>query len=243
MAKARTIISVCVAALVAVYLVAVVIVSSTYPIDTVCHHLRITIRDWDERQYVTPEELQEQLRRQGLFPIGQSVTDISTQRIEWSVRKNDMVRNAECYLLPQGDVCIELTQRVPLLRVVTAAEAYLIDTDRLRMPIRPNMDLDILTANGNVGQRMAENELAELATWLQQEDYWRPRIARIYVRAPYDVALVLKEDGALILLGEVAGYKQKMHKLRTLEKNLRELNEPPHYREYDLRFEGQVVTR
>lgn len=97
--------------------------------------LVIKILDRDERQYVAEDELKALLRKEGVFPAAEP----STAAIEQVVRSHSMVRRAECFLTTGGEVRVELTQRIPVVRVITGAESYFIDTDRHRMPDRKSV--------------------------------------------------------------------------------------------------------
>ena len=94
-----------------------------------CESIRYTIEDLDERQYVTERELNGLLEKEGQYPVGKALRNISLQGIERTIRAHDLVRTTECYLTPRKEVRVRLTQRVPLLRVMTASDTYLIDED------------------------------------------------------------------------------------------------------------------
>jgi len=111
------------------------------------------------------------------------------------------------------------------------------------MPIRESVTTPVLLAEGNIGERMACNELADLAVWLQESDYWRGRIRNIHVTGPKYVYLVQEPDGTKLILGEVGGYVRKMRKLQKLYENVFDQIGWQTYDEIDLRFNGQVVGR
>ena len=111
-----------------------------------------TVVDSDERSYVTERELTQLLKAADLFPVGRTLDVGSLHRIESAVRKHPMVRTAECYLTPRNEVRIRLTQRVPLLRVQTPVETYLIDTDRRVMEARACVKDKVPVVTGNIGR-------------------------------------------------------------------------------------------
>ncbi len=230
-------------ALVIGYLVGSAVWCGTQDGRQVCHQLNICIEDSAARQYVTNAELVALLRQKGLYPIGKSPSTISTQGIETAINQHSMVRTAECYTSPNGDVQVVLTQRVPVLRVLTAAESYLVDTDHLRMPVRESVRDTLLLAEGNIGERMATQELVSFAEWLRNNRYWRYRISKIRVRTPRYIELIQPGD-ATIIIGGLTDYEQQLDKLQTLQQEgLSRMPEHRVYREWDLRYAGQVIGR
>ena len=203
----------------------------------------ITITDFDERQYVTEQDLTKMLQQKGLYPVGKTVATISTEDIERAVISHPMVRQAECYKTQAGTVCIRLTQRIPVLRVVSGDDSYFVDIDRTRMPIQESVTTPVLLFEGNIGERMARNELADLAIWIKDNPYWIEKIASVYVVNPKMVYLIQKPDGTHLILGEVSGFRRKLGKLRTLyDKGFEQIGWRT-YKEIDLRYTGQVVGR
>ena len=229
----------------AMILVAALVWSRPSASDTaVCHSLRYTIEDEDERQYVSEGELSALLQSQAIYPVGKSVHAISLQAIEQTVRAHSMVRRAECYMTPRHEVRIRLTQRVPLLRVQTPVETYLIDEDRLVMPAKNAVKDSVLVVKGNVGVQIASHQLADFAEWLQDNKYWQQRVHHVYVQSPQMMYLYLRGvNQPRIVMGNMSDYKQKLAKLRTFIEHGAEATQDKHYTELDLRFKGQVVGR
>ena len=232
-----------VAILVVGYLIGMGVWSSRRISSQLCPGLEITITDSDERQYVTEEELALMLQGQGLYPVHKAISSISTQTIERAIQAHPMVRRAECYMTQAGTVCVRLSQRIPVLRVVSTDKSYFVDIDRTRMPMQESVTTPVLLIEGNVGERMACNELADLALWLYDNPYWQEKIQSVYVVNPKMVYLIQKPDATHLILGEVNGFRRKLNKLRTLyDKGFEQIGWQT-YREIDLRYTGQVIGR
>ena len=231
------------AILVVGYIVGMGIWSSRRISQQPCPGLEITITDLDERQYVTVEELALMLQGKGLYPVKKPISSISTEAIERAVVAHPMVRDAECWTTQAGTVCVRLSQRIPVLLVVSGNESYYVDIDRTRMPVQESVKTPVLLVEGNVGERMATHELADLAMWIYDNPYWQEKIASVYVVNPKMVYLIQKPDETHIILGEVSGFRRKLGKLRTLyDKGFEQIGWRT-YKEIDLRYTGQVVGR
>jgi len=206
----------------------------------VCEHLYVRVLDADQRQYVSASELTQLVHQHNLYPVGKTKHCIALQPIENLICEHSMVRQAECYKTIQGAVIISLTQRQPVVRVLTEAETYFVDSDHKIMPVRPSVTTPMLMATGHVSRRMAQQELSEFALWLQQDSYWCDRIARVEVINPHMVHLIQANGQASIILGDWKDYERKLTKLRHWYEKGKDLN-LEQYQQVDLRFHNQVI--
>ena len=218
------------------------------PTSDVCASIEYIIEDRAERLYVTEAELQQLLRAENLDPVGRPADMVSLHRIEKTITHHPMVRTAECYLTPRNEVKVRLTQRIPLLRVQIPGDTYIIDTDRKVMQARAVVRDKVLVATGSVGVQIASNQLADFATWLQDNTYWQQRIHYVYVQSPQMIYLYLKDaDGTQktgrIVLGSMRHFERKLNKMHTFFENTADILQDKHYTEYDVRFRGQVIGR
>ena len=207
-----------------------------------CKELVCKIVDKDERSYVSEQELFTLLKQHNAYPVGEYLHRINLQHMENIIRQHPMVRTAECYTAEDGTARIRVTQRVPLLKVVTADEAYYIDTDRRKMPLRSSIHDTVPVAMGKVGFEMASTVLADFAEWVQEDDYWRARIEAIDVRLPKQVCIKQTGKQEDLMIGDLMGYAGKLEKAEVFYRRTASM-EKPRYRTLDLRYRGQVVAR
>ena len=207
-----------------------------------CKELVCKIVDKDERSYVSEQELFTLLKQHNAYPVGEYLHRINLQHMENIIRQHPMVRTAECYTAEDGTARIRVTQRVPLLKVVTADEAYYIDTDRCKMPLVASIRDTVPVAMGTVGFEMASTVLADFAEWVQEDDYWRARIEAIDVRLPRQVCIKQNGKQEDLMIGDLMGYAGKLEKAEVFYRRTASM-EKPRYRTLDLRYQGQVVAR
>ena len=207
-----------------------------------CKELVCKIVDKDERSYVSEQELFTLLKQHNAYPVGEYLHRINLQHMENIIRQHPMVRTAECYTAEDGTARIRVTQRVPLLKVVTADEAYYIDTDRRKMPLRASIHDTVPVAMGKVGFEMASTVLADFAEWVQEDDYWSARIEAIDVRLPKQVCIKQEGKQEDLMIGDLMGYAGKLEKAEVFYRRTASM-EKPRYRTLDLRYRGQVVAR
>lgn len=216
---------------------------STQKDDSPCTAVKIVVRDSMQRQFVQADELEGYLKRHRLYPLALMMQQVDCHAIEQCLLSHDMVRSAECYKSPFGVVRVEVTQRVPVLCVMTADGCYYVDSDRQVMPARKSVELELPVFRGAVSERAAKEEYYDFVEWLQGNHYWRELISDVYVQHPKHLLLTQRGQKAKILLGTLDGYADKLARLRKLYTHGLDEIEHPEYREYDLRFDGQVVGR
>lgn len=217
--------------------------ASHQPDPSPCAWLRVEVTDSLDRRFVESEELRRLLAREGLLPEGKPMQEVSCQTIEDCLLKHDMVRTAECFKTYQGGVCVRVTQRVPALYVLSNDGAYYVDSDRQIMPTRRTIEVDVPLFKGAVGKRAATEEYFDLAQWLTDNRYWQSRIQEVQVVNPKHIVLNQKDGKGKIILGDLSQLEQKMSKLQKLYTKGFDQIGYKDYREYDLRYKGQVIGR
>ena len=231
----------------ALLVTAVVLGARMRPLEVPCSKLTYIIEDSKDRLYLTESELDQMLLAEKIYPVGRVLDRGVLHQIEQTVRQHPMVRTAQCYMTPRGEVRVRLTQRVPLLLVQMPGDSYLVDTDRKVMPVRISVKDEVLKVTGAVGVNMACKSLGDFAVWLQDNSFWQQRIRYVQVKNPQLIYLYLNgADGApgeRVVLGSMSRYEQKLAKLRTFFKNGAEAIQDKHYYELDVRFKGQVIGR
>lgn len=241
--KIKTIIASVSAVLVVTTMFATAIWASHQPIQEACSGLKVEITDSLNRRFVESSELRQLLYREGLSPKGKPMADISCQAIEDCLLSHEMIRTAECFKTTRGVVRVKITQRVPAMHVVSNEGSYYVDVDRKIMPVRKAIDVDVPVFKGVVGKRAATEEYYDFAKWLSEDKYWSSRIQCVQVQNPKHLVLAQKDNPSKIILGDLCEYVEKMGKLQKLYTKGFDQIGYKNYREYDLRYNGQVIGR
>ena len=241
--KIKTIIASVSAVVIVTALFTVAVWASHQPTQEVCSGLKVEITDSLNRRFVEIGELRQLLYREGLLPDGKQMADVSCQAIEDCLLSHEMIRTAECYKTTRGVVRVKITQRVPAMYVVSNEGSYYVDIDRKIMPVRKAIDVDVPVFKGVVGKRAATEEYYDFARWLSENKYWNSRIQCVQVYNPKHLVLAQKDNSSKIILGDLCEYVEKMGKLQKLYTKGFDQIGYKNYREYDLRYSGQVIGR
>lgn len=208
-----------------------------------CTEVRIELADSLERQFVDIDELAGYLKRRGCYPMGKVMDEVDCHAIEQCLLTHEMVREVSCYKSPFAGVCIDVSQRVPVLSVVSNDGCYYVDSDRRVMPATKKLDAPLPVLRGAVSKRAATEEYYDFVEWLSDHSYWGERIKSVHVSNPHYVVLRQQDNATKIVLGALSDYEAKLDKLQKLYTRGLAKIDCPEYKEYDLRYAGQVVGR
>ena len=208
--------------------------------EVVCHNLEIFLDQSSGKQLITEKEVSFLLEEKGLNPIGKTAKHIQTEVIENELRKNPMIKTAECFKTPSGTVNIKIQQRVPKFRVV-GLRSYYIDNDRKPMPISPNYAAYVPVVSGTVTFSMACGPLFDFVTFIEENPFWNAQIEQIFVRDDQKIELVQRVGEAIVLLGTLDNYQKKLEKLKKLYDNGFKVIGWNKYKVIDLQYKDQVV--
>ena len=148
---------------------------------TVCTEVNIHIADEQTRGLLTPAEVKRLLEKERKYPLAQPMQFVSTRQMEEVLQKSPYVDAVECYKTQNGHVSINLTQRQPVLHVMTAGgEQYYVDE---RGDILPHSRLggNLLVATGSFSHKYAQKRLAPVAMQIQADNFWQHQAEQLNV--------------------------------------------------------------
>ena len=106
--------------LVIAYLVVAVTAFNRKPTSQVCQDVELVIKDTVYAGFITKKEVATLLEKKGISPVGKDLERVRTKTLERELAKHPLIDQVECYKTPSGKLCIEVTQRIPILRVMSA---------------------------------------------------------------------------------------------------------------------------
>ena len=203
--------------------------------------MELVINDSIDYGFISKREVLRLLNNKKLSPIGQEMGKINTRQLEDELKQHPLIGNAECYRTPGNRIGIEITQRVPILRVMAAnGEQYYIDDKAHTMPI-PNSAANVAIVTGYVDKTFATKELYEFGMFLQKHPLWKAQIQQINVTPAKELELVPLVGEHVIFLGKPNNYESKFKRLKTFyKKGLNEVGWNK-YSRISLEFDNQII--
>ena len=188
--------------LLAVYLV-LAVTAFNKPKPTVNHCTKVIIDIADESTYgfLDAKEIKQILVRKNLYPMGRELKDVSPKRIEEVLSASPFVNTAQCCKTNSGHVKITVTQRSPIVRVMSENGAdYYIDENGGIMP-NSKYTSDLIIVTGSVTKKFAQEYVSLLTKKIMDSDLWRNQIEQINVLPDLGIELVPRVGDHIVFIG------------------------------------------
>ena len=179
-----------------------------------CAGMQSVVRDSLDKHFVNEADLSQILRKAGLDPMKRNMDEINTEKIESVLQKNDMIAEVEAYKTPSGKIKLEVEQKMPILRVMSADGAYYIDNLGSTMALSRRYVAQVPIASGSIEKELSTTDLYKFALFLQDDDFWNNQIEQIFVHPDGDVELIPRVGNHRIILGSFADFQEKLGNLR-----------------------------
>ncbi len=229
--------------LVAAYLAVAFTLLNNRPSGNVCQRVKIVVADSASTCFITSSSVEGLLKRAGLYPEGLLMDCVKCHAIEQRLRDNVFIERAECFKTPSSGLCIYVSQRLPVLRVMPASGgSYYVDAGGRSMPAG-GYAARLPVATGHVTPALAEGVLYEFAMMLREDDFWNRQVEQINVTAEGEWELVPRVGGHILFLGKPVRLGEKLERLRTFyDKGLSRVGWDK-YSRISVEFDNQVICK
>jgi cell division protein FtsQ len=208
--------------------------------ERICNQIVVKIKDQDQLQFIDEAKVLKILQRSGLKLRGEKVKDLKISEIKDVLLSTSMIKQADCYVTPSGDLNIDIWQREPVFRVI-ATPGYYVDAEGKIMDISSDFVVYVPVVTGAVSQKMATGDLLQFILFLQKNDFWNAQIEQIDVTPSKEIVLIPRVGDHEIELGTLDNYESKLKKLEIFY--LKGLNKIGwgDYKTISLKYKDQVV--
>ncbi|MEI6488622.1 MAG: cell division protein FtsQ [Bacteroidota bacterium] len=229
-----------------------------------CKSIDVKINQDDDVYFLDKIAVEKLITESGHPVIGEQEFMVNTPNIERALDSHADIAKAEVYLTIDGQLKVNVKQRKPLLRIFnTKGESYYIDNVGKLMPLSDNYTARVLVANGNIPESYGTSymysiqdigndstkrvnssldELYAMATYINNDKFWKAQIQQIFVNNEKDMELVPLVGDHKIIFGDTTSMDEKFKKLMTFY--LQGLNTTGYWRRYstiNLKFKNQIV--
>jgi len=196
--------------------------------------------------------------------INEEVKNININALEKALNSHPAIENADLSVDVNGDVKINVTQRTPLVRVITmGGESYYIDTQSKLMPLSDKYTARVLVVNGVIHEPYARrnmftvNEIAQnkifsevsmlddiytMAEYITKDTVLNELIHQLSINEDKEFEMYPAIGGHKIIFGDATDIAEKFEKLKLFYKE--GLNKTDNWNKYsiiNLKYKNQVV--
>ena len=224
------------------YFVAAVTVLNKPEEGQVCGGVEVVVEDSLRVGFIQPDEVLRLLDKQKCNPVGRKMNEVALGKMEAALRKNPYIEDVTCYKTPGGNVCVEVSQRIPILRVMSDnGDNYYVDNKGIIMPHNAKCVAHLAIASGNIEKTFATNELYKFGLFLQNNAFWSAQIEQVHVLPDKTVELVPRVGDHIIFLGKLKGYERKLERVKKFyERALNHIGWNK-YSRINVEFDNQII--
>ena len=209
----------------------------------VCTQVDIHITDGKVDGFLGGQEIKQQLQRAKIYPQGQPMKQIDVRKIEETIRQNPFVETAECFKTQGGHVKINLTQRLPVVRVKAAnGDDYYVDMHGEIMP-NTRYTSDLVVATGNISRPYAQKKLAYLGNFVMRSPFWHSQVEQFNILDDGTVEMVPRIGDHIVYLGSVSDIRQKFDRLEKFYRYGLSVAGWNKYSYINMEFDNQIICK
>lgn len=223
----------------------------------ICTKVNINIQDESTNGFINAKEIKSRLEKARIYPLSKKMANVNTRKIEETLKMSPFVKTAQCYKTQDGTVCINLTQRMPIVRIKSVnGDDYYVDDKNSIMP-NSHYTSDLIIATGYISRAYAQSHVACLANALMAAELWKNQIEQINVTPEKGIELVPRVGNHIVYIGELPKCNDKKNrasqiksftekKLRRLEKFYKYGLSQAGWNKYsliNLEFDNQIICK
>lgn len=209
-----------------------------------CKDVVVEISNVDEKRFIDPEALKNQILKSPINPIGKALCEVNTLEIEKLVDgSNNYAKRINVFITNQDVVKVVIKEKKPVLRVIPPiGKDYYIDEDGNKLLVTDRYVTYIPVASGNIKENSEIlGELYQFALFLQNDPFWNAQVNQIYVNKDEEIQFVTRVGNHLVTIGDTDNLEVKLDRLMTFYKKGLNKYGWNKYDKINLKFKNQVV--
>ena len=183
------------------------------------------------------------LKEHSLDPIGSPLEAIDVEAIEQTLALHPLVGKAQCYKTGGDMLRINLSGKVPLVRVLNnRGQDFYVDSHG-EILSQHSLAVQLPVATGYLDREFASKELLEVVRAIDRSEFWKAQVEQINVTSDKQIELVPRVGDHLLILGTADNIEDKLERLMNFyEKGLDNVGWNK-YRSISVAYENQVVCK
>ena len=192
----------------------------------------------EENLYITEASINKLLKQKWREPSGIAEENIVLSTVENHLDQNPMIAKSEVYLTVNGTLGVEVTQRIPLVRIMSSAPYYL-DTEGEPMPLSGNYSARVPLVN-HVAQKDLDNVYL-MAKTIDRDSFLKKHITDIQKNDAGDFEWHIRTFDFVIILGTAEHLDRKIKNFKAFYQKAKKDNMLDVYETINLTYTNQVV--
>ena len=222
------------------YLILAIFFFNSVPVEAKCRGTEIVITD-NDLQILDIESIEKKLKEKGLTPKNKAMDKIVSHDIENMIKESSIVKDCQCFKTHKNIIGIHISCKKPIIHVFdqSGKEYYLDDKGAVIKSVQSAIYLPV--ASGEIKGEETNENLVEIAVFLQENRFWREQIEQIHVTSKQEFILVPRIGNHLIELGKADNLENKLAKLKKFYTEALNKIGWNKYNRLNIEFDKQVI--
>jgi cell division protein FtsQ len=214
--------------------------------ESLCTQIRIVVTDSAAYGFIRTADIYPLVSPFEDRLLGRPLHEINTRELEQVVRRYPPVAGAETYTTADGTLCVEVRQRIPILRVINRfQESFFLDSEGKILTPVARYTPHVPVASGYIDEKAREQEmlpaLFRLGTYIRNHPFWNAQIQQIYVNEQQQLELIPRAGNHTILWGPPGDDEDKFERLEALYRNALNIQGWDTYSTINVQYRNQIV--
>jgi len=206
------------------------------------NEINITIGNSDKVHFITDKAIRKTIEESSKNGKKvEEIRDLDIIRTEENLNKNPFITSSNVYVDLDGNISVNVTQKVPVVRVKTSKEEFYLDENGGKFPLSSEYSYPCLLAGGDV-KPDEYGMLAYLAHNISVDNLLKNHIIAIKKEKKNSYNLFLNLEGVYIELGDLKNCRQKLTNLKEFYKQYLDKVGFKQYSKISLKYNNQIVA-
>ena len=208
-----------------------------------CRGVDLHITDSLHFDLIDEEMVLAVLQEHSIDPVGLPLEEIEPEKIEATLLMHPLVGKVQCYKTGGDMLRINLSSKVPLVRVINnRGQDFYVDS-RGEILTQRSLAVQLPVATGYIDRQFASGDLLKVVRVIDRSEFWKAQIEQINVTKDGQIELVPRVGDHLLILGTADNVEDKLDRLMNFyEKGLDNVGWNK-YRSISVAYDGQVVCK
>lgn len=226
------------------YLIFALSYTSKVAASDTCNGLLINVVDSAKRGFVTTDDIDIELGGLSENILNISHDSIDTYKLEQQIMSRDNIERANCMILNDGSLRIDVVPLIPVARVFEKnGSNYYINRAGKRMKASTRYRMDVPIILGNFSDSLSPTKAYPLIDFLTDNQHFGNMTSAIEIMPNGDLILIPTIKGHVVNMGDTRDLKNKFDRLKVFYKKIMPVKGWEYYDTITVKWRGQIVAK
>lgn len=173
---------------------------------------------------------------------GVPINQVDTRGISRYLNSLNTFEEVNCMVSGSGELCIDVTPMIPVMRVFFADQSYYINKDGKHIASNAEFFSDVPVVTGNFNHTFQPKDVLPLIRFIEKDPTMHDLTSMIVARDARNLIIVPKITGHVINFGDTTRLAAKRDAVKLFYRKVMPYKGWEHYDTISVKFRGQIVA-